>query len=86
MRICVYGAASATLDQKYLSDAYRLGEAMAQQQIGLVYGGGATGMMGAVAEGVYAHQGEIIGVSPEFFCARRMAFICPSPSGRGAVM
>lgn len=67
MRICVYGAASAALDQKYLSDAYRLGEAIAQQQIGLVYGGGATGMMGAVAEGVYAHQGEIIGVSPEFF-------------------
>ena len=40
---------------------------MAQRGHGLVYGGGAQGLMGAAARGVQAYGGEIIGVAPRFF-------------------
>ncbi len=69
MRICVYGAASAELADCYLQEAYRFGETLAKHQIGLVYGAGASGVMGALARGADANGGEIIGVSPQFFRA-----------------
>lgn len=38
---------------------------MAKQKIGLIYGGGAVGLMGVIAESVLEHGGEVIGVIPE---------------------
>ena len=67
MRICVYGAASNRIDPAYIRAAEELGEAMAKRGHGLVFGGGASGMMGGVARGVSRHGGEIIGVAPTFF-------------------
>ena len=67
MKICVYGAASSLIDKSYLDAAEDLGKKMADRGIGLVFGGGANGMMGAVAKGVYANNGYILGVVPEFF-------------------
>lgn len=67
MRICVYGAASTELAEGYLQDAFLLGKMLAEKGIGLVFGGGATGLMGAVARGAKAGGGEIIGVTPRFF-------------------
>lgn len=69
MRICVYGAASTELSEYYLQDAFLLGKALADRGIGLVFGGGATGVMGGLARGAAAGGGEIIGVSPQFFRA-----------------
>lgn len=67
MRICVYGAASSTVDSHFILEGERLGELIAQRGHSLVYGAGATGLMGAVSRGVQKYNGDVIGVVPEFF-------------------
>ena len=67
MKFSVYGAASSLIDESYKNAGKELGRRMAEKGIGLVFGGGANGMMGAVAEGVYEKQGYLLGVIPEFF-------------------
>lgn len=67
MNICVYGASSAEIDKLYTDAAEYLGEAMAKRGHGLVFGGGASGMMGGCARGVYRAGGNIVGVVPTFF-------------------
>ena len=74
MRICVYGASSMTLDKVYLDDAFLMGKTLAERGIGMVYGAGATGVMGAAARGAASAGGEIVGVSPEFFQADGVLF------------
>ena len=49
MNICIYGASSADLEQIYYDKTEELGRMMAKRGHGLVFGGGATGMMGAAA-------------------------------------
>ena len=67
MNICVYGASSNDINNAYIKAGEQLGELMAQRGHGLVFGGGANGMMGAVARGARAFDGKIIGVAPDFF-------------------
>ncbi len=67
MNICVYGAASSTINPEYIRHGEELGQKMAKRGHGLVFGGGANGLMGAVARGVYAEKGKIKGVVPSFF-------------------
>lgn len=67
MNICVYGAASDTIDSAYIKAGEALGLEMAKRGHRLVYGGGATGMMGAVARGMAEGSGHVTGVVPEFF-------------------
>jgi len=67
MRICVYGAASDTIDQIYLQEAYALGQIIGRGGHTLVFGAGNTGVMGACARGVRDTHGRIIGVAPHFF-------------------
>ncbi len=67
MNICVYGAASKAIDQCYIKDGEALGREMAKRGYGLIFGGGASGMMGAVARGVYDGKGYICGIAPKFF-------------------
>ena len=67
MNICVYGASSNTIDPVFLQAGEALGLAMAQRGHRLVFGGGAGGLMGAVARGMTRGGGEIIGVAPRFF-------------------
>ena len=67
MNICVYGASSNAIDKTYLEAGENLGREMAKQGHGLVFGGGAQGMMGAVARGMTEVGGEILGVAPGFF-------------------
>lgn len=64
--VCVYGSSSAVIDQTYLDAAHRLGELLAKNGWGLVFGAGTVGMMGAAARGVHAKGGHVIGVIPEF--------------------
>ena len=66
-RICLYGASSTSLAQEYYAAAHTIGEGLAAAGIGLVFGGGATGLMGAAARGSGSRNGEIIGVAPRFF-------------------
>lgn len=67
MNICVYGASSQTIDIDYVEKVEKLGEEMAKRGHGLVYGGGAQGLMGAVARGVRKQNGKILGIAPSFF-------------------
>ncbi len=67
MNICVYGASSDAIDKKYIEAGEKLGEEMAKRGHTLVFGGGASGLMGAVARGMAKGGGEIIGIAPSFF-------------------
>ncbi len=67
MRICVYGAASPTIDEKYIKATEILGEKLAQRGHGLVFGAGGNGLMGAAARGFKKGGAHIIGVIPKFF-------------------
>lgn len=67
MNICVYGAASDNIADIYKKAGEQLGEEMARRGHGLVFGGGASGMMGAAARGVSRGGGRIIGIAPSFF-------------------
>ena len=67
MKICVFGAASHTIDKKYIEMVEQMGEEMAKRGHTLVFGGGANGLMGAAARGVKKGGGYILGVIPKFF-------------------
>jgi uncharacterized protein (TIGR00730 family) len=67
MKICVFGAASHTIDKKYIEMVEKMGEEMAKRGHSLVFGGGANGLMGAAARGVKKGGGYILGVIPKFF-------------------
>ncbi|MBE6650355.1 MAG: TIGR00730 family Rossman fold protein [Ruminococcaceae bacterium] len=67
MVICVYGAASSTIDEIYIKETQKLGLELAKRGHGLVFGAGGTGLMGAVAKGVSEGGGHVKGVIPTFF-------------------
>lgn len=67
MNICVFGASSSIIDKMYIERTENLGRRIAERGHGLVYGAGASGVMGAVARGVEERGGKIIGVVPDFF-------------------
>jgi len=64
--VCVYCASSRSAHPEYRAAARRLGEVLAQQGIGIVYGGGAVGSMGALADGALGMGGRVIGILPRF--------------------
>lgn len=72
-RICVYCGSSPGTDPAYTEAAHRFGEILAKNGIGLVYGGGAVGIMGALAMSVHQHGGEVTGIIPEFLMKREHA-------------
>jgi uncharacterized protein (TIGR00730 family) len=72
--LCVYCASSDRLDPKYFAAAEALGRELVARGWGLLYGGGKTGLMGAVARGTKAAGGRVVGVIPEFMKARELAF------------
>lgn len=72
--LCVYCASSDRIDPKYAAAATGLGHELVRRGWGLVYGGGKTGLMGAVARAVKAKGGRVVGVIPEFMKARELAF------------
>lgn len=67
MRLCVYGAASPTIDQDYIEKVEAMGRIMVERGHSLVFGGGGNGLMGAAARGVRSAGGHILGVIPKFF-------------------
>lgn len=69
-RICVYCGSSPGADPEYLRSAQVLGCLLAKKNIGLVFGGGDVGLMGAVADAVMESGGTAIGVIPEFFAQK----------------
>lgn len=66
MKICIYGAARDEIPAVYLRRAEEFGRLLARRGHSLVFGGGAYGVMGAVARGVVEEGGEAVAVTPEF--------------------
>lgn len=67
MNICVYGASSDAIAEKYIKAAEKLGKEIASRGHSLVFGGGASGLMGAVVRGLQTKGGKSLGVAPSFF-------------------
>ena len=63
-RLAVYCGSATPPDPAYVDLARTVGRALAGRGIGVVYGGGRLGLMGAVADGALAADGEVIGVIP----------------------
>jgi uncharacterized protein (TIGR00730 family) len=64
-RLAVYCGSATPADPLYIKGARALGRTFAERGIGLVYGGGRTGLMGAIADGALEGGGEVIGVIPQ---------------------
>ena len=64
-RIAVFCGSSTGFNRIYANEAKKLGVYMATNNIGLVYGGGKIGIMGALADSVLENKGEVIGVIPD---------------------
>ena len=64
-KICVYCGSSDSVHPDYLAAARQAGATLAQRGLTVVYGGGKTGLMGAVADGALDAGGDVIGVIVE---------------------
>lgn len=64
-RLAVYCGSASPADPRYVELARQIGADLAQRGIGVVYGGGRLGLMGAVASGALDAGGEVIGVIPQ---------------------
>lgn len=64
--VAVFCGSSEGNDMTVISEATKLGEILAQQDITLVYGAAKIGVMGKVAQGALKYNGKVIGVIPEF--------------------
>ena len=64
-RLAIYCGAATPADPRYMELARDVGQALARRGIGVVYGGGRLGLMGAVASGALDAGGEVIGVIPD---------------------
>ena len=72
-KICVYCGSGPGVDPAFVESARAFGTLLAKNGIGLVFGGGSVGMMGAIAKSVREHGGEVTGIIPEFLVAREHA-------------
>src|SRR5256885_14631879 len=68
--ICVYCASGPGKNPAFMQAATHFGRLLAENNIRLVYGGGAVGLMGALAESVLDHGGAVTGVIPDFLVNR----------------
>ena len=72
-RLCIYCGSSPGSRPEYAAAALDCGRTLAQRGIGIVYGGGNTGMMGKVANAALEAKGEVIGVIPHHLADKELA-------------
>ena len=72
-RVAVYCGSASPADPVYIEAARHVGRTLAQRDIGIVYGGGRLGLMGAVADAALEAGGEVIGVIPELLVNAEVA-------------
>ncbi len=70
--VCVYCGSASGDDPRYAEAAKALGQALAAADLGLVYGGGANGLMGIVARSVLESGGRVTGIIPDFLEKREL--------------
>ncbi len=73
-RVCVFCGSSPGAIPEYVNAARELGLLLVKNHIGLVYGGGRIGIMGAIAQTVQENGGEVIGVIPQALVRKEVAF------------
>lgn len=66
LNITIYCASSRRVDKKYFNATIRLAEILLERNVRIIYGGGAVGLMGVLADTYIKHNGKITGVIPEF--------------------
>lgn len=64
-RLAIYCGSATPADPVYIESARAIGRTLAERGIGVVYGGGRLGLMGAIADSALAAGGEVIGVIPQ---------------------
>lgn len=64
-RLAIYCGSATPTDPRYIDSARDVGAELARRGIGVVYGGGRLGLMGAIADAALAEGGEVIGVIPQ---------------------
>jgi len=72
--ICVYCGSGPGANPKFVEAARSFGRILAESGVGLVYGGGSIGLMGAIADSVVNHGGMVTGIIPEFLKVRELMF------------
>ena len=72
-RLAVYCGSATPADPRFIALAAEVGDGLARRGIGIVYGGGRLGLMGALAAAALAAGGEVIGVIPEALKTREIA-------------
>ncbi|MFA5965924.1 MAG: TIGR00730 family Rossman fold protein [Sphingomonas sp.] len=72
-RLAVYCGSATPADPVYIDTARAVGRTLAERGIGVVYGGGRLGLMGAVADSALAAGGEVIGIIPQALVAAEVA-------------
>ncbi len=68
--ICVYCGSSPGTEPAFVEAAQKFGKILAENGVRLIYGGGSVGLMGALADAVLEHGGEVTGIIPEFLTKR----------------
>jgi len=79
-KICVYCGSGPGADPAFVEAARAFGKILAENGIGLVFGGGSIGLMGELARATLDHGGEVVGIIPKFLVNRERAL------GRGEVV
>lgn len=72
--VCVFCGSSDAADPAYLDAAAAFGAVLAREGVGLVYGGGGIGLMGACARAAHAAGGRVLGVMPDFLRQREILY------------
>ena len=72
-RLAVYCGSATPSDPVYIESARAVGRALAERGIGVVYGGGRLGLMGAIADSALEAGGEVIGIIPQALVAAEVA-------------
>jgi uncharacterized protein (TIGR00730 family) len=71
--LCVFCASSSKIDDVYFNAARQLADVCVDQNIHILYGGGAVGLMGALADRIIERRGRITGIIPDFMKALEWA-------------
>ena len=73
--VCVYCGSSAGANPRFADAADALGRALAEADVGLVFGGGGDGLMGRLARATLAAGGHVTGIIPKFLLTREHALV-----------
>ncbi len=72
-RVCVFCGSNDGSNPEFKTATTELAKLLTKKRIGLVYGGGNVGLMGALADAMMTESGEVIGVIPEALIAKEVA-------------